>query len=131
MMTLCCISLVPVLFTTDIKIVTVALSAGFFFAEFTIGPMWAIPMDIAPKYSGTASGMMSTGSALATIVSPVVFGFIVDKTGQWTWPFMGTMALMLAGAVLAFRMHPDRQLSEDNVPPALATSAAGGLQQQA
>ena len=21
--------------------------------EFTIGPMWAIPMDIAPKFSGS------------------------------------------------------------------------------
>jgi sugar phosphate permease len=122
MMTLCCLSLVPVLFTNDIKIVTLALSAGFFCAEFTIGPMWAIPMDIAPKFSGTASGMMNTGSAFAAIVSPVVFGYIVDKTGHWTWPFMGSMALMLFGAALSFSMHPDRQLTEDSTPD-LATSS--------
>jgi MFS family permease len=75
--------------------------------------MWAIPMDIAPKYSGTASGMMNTGSAFAAIVSPVVFGYIVDKTGHWTWPFMGSMALMLFGAALSFAMHPDRPLTEE------------------
>jgi MFS family permease len=126
MMTLCCLSLVPVLFTNDIKIVTLALSAGFFCAEFTIGPMWAIPMDIAPKFSGTASGMMNTGSAFAAIVSPVVFGYIVDKTGHWTWPFMGSMALMLFGAALSFSMHPDRQLTDAD----LATSSVTGLQQQ-
>jgi len=128
MMTLCCLSLVPVLFTNDIKIVTLALSAGFFCAEFTIGPMWAIPMDIAPKFSGTASGMMNTGSALAAIVSPVVFGYIVDKTGHWTWPFIGSMALMLFGAALSFRMHPDRQLTEDGTSVGLETSSV--LQQQ-
>jgi len=115
MMVLCAVSLLPILFTHDIKIVALALSAGFFCAEFTIGPMWAIPMDIAPKFSGTASGMMNTGSALAAIISPVVFGYVVDKTGHWTWPFMGSMALMLFGAALSFAMHPDRQLSEENL----------------
>jgi len=112
MMTLCSISLLPILLTHDIKIVAAALSAGFFCAEFTIGPMWAIPMDIAPKYSGTASGMMNTGSAFAAIVSPVVFGYIVDKTGHWAWPFLGSMALMLFGAAMCFAMHPDRPMPE-------------------
>jgi MFS family permease len=113
MMVLCCASLVPIFFTHDIVLVALALSAGFFCAEFTIGPMWAIPMDIAPKFSGTASGMMNTGSAFAAIVSPVVFGYIVDKTGNWTWPFIGSMALMLFGAGLSFAMHPDQPLGEE------------------
>src|SRR5947209_6387105 len=116
MMVLCCVSLIPILFTDNIKLVALALSAGFFCAEFTIGPMWAIPMDIAPKYSGTASGMMNTGSALAAIISPVVFGYIVDRTGHWTWPFLGSMALMLFGAAMSFAMHPDRSLTEESVP---------------
>src|SRR5262249_9657948 len=124
MMVLCCASLVPICFTHDIVLVALALSAGFFCAEFTIGPMWAIPMDIAPKFSGTASGMMNTGSAFAAIVSPVVFGYIVDKTGNWTWPFMGSIVLMLCGAALSFAMHPDRQLSEEAAP--VATPVAVG-----
>jgi ACS family glucarate transporter-like MFS transporter len=83
------------------------LSAGFFFAEMTIGPMWAIPMDIAPEFSGTASGMMNTGSALAAIISPVLSGMLIDKFGNWELPFVGSMLLMAAGVVLAFRMHPE------------------------
>jgi len=123
MMVLCCASMVPILFTHNLTLVAIALSAGFFFAEFTIGPMWAIPMDIAPKYSCAASGMMNTGSAFAAIVSPVAFGYIVDKTGHWTWPFVGSMALMLCGAALAFAMHPDRPLVEDeSLRPAPVTA---------
>ncbi len=49
-------------------------SAGFFFSEIIIGPIWSVPMDIAPKYSGTAAGLMNSGSAFAAIVSPLVAG---------------------------------------------------------
>lgn len=125
MMVLCCASMIPILFTHSLTVAAIALSAGFFFAEFTIGPMWAIPMDIAPRFSGTASGMMNTGSAFAAIVSPVVFGYVVDKTGHWTWPFIGSMVLMLCGAALAFAMHPDRPLVDDEISQESLSPLAG------
>jgi MFS family permease len=102
-------SLLPILFVHDSTVAAVALSLGFFFAEMTIGPMWAIPMDIAPRYSGTASGLMNTGSALAAILSPVVGGWIIDKTGNWDWPFIGSMGLMVVGAACAFAMKPEQK----------------------
>jgi MFS family permease len=74
--------------------------------------MWAIPMDIAPKYSGTASGIMNTGSALAAILSPIAFGKVVDLTGDWHLPFAGSLGLLLLGAILAFTMHPERTFEE-------------------
>jgi len=102
-------ALLPILFTHDLTVAAICLSLGFFFAEMTIGPMWAIPMDIAPRYSGTASGIMNSGSALAAIISPVVGGFIIDVTGNWDWPFIGSMVLMLVGAILAFAMRPEQK----------------------
>src|ERR1700743_440516 len=102
-------SLLPILFVHDSTVAAICLSLGFFFAEMTIGPMWAIPMDIAPKYSGTASGLMNTGSALAAILSPVVGGWIIDITGNWDLPFIGSMGLMVVGAVCAFAMKPDQK----------------------
>ena len=101
-------SLTGVFFTRDLTLVALLLSSGFFFAELVIGPIWSVPMDIAPKYSGTASGLMNTGSAVAAIISPIVFGMIVDATGSWTLPFVGSIGLCLLGAVLAFTMHPER-----------------------
>jgi MFS family permease len=102
-------SLLPILFVHDSTVAAICLSLGFFFAEMTIGPMWAIPMDIAPKYSGTASGFMNMGSALAAILSPVVGGWIIDVTGNWDWPFIGSMGLMVVGAVFAFAMKPEQK----------------------
>jgi sugar phosphate permease len=100
-------STIPLLFVHDPVIAALALSAAFFFAEFTIGPMWAIPMDIAPQFSGTASGLMNTGSALSAILSPMVFGVVIDATGNWSLPFFGTIGLMLAGCIAAFWMRPE------------------------
>ncbi len=125
MMFLCGVSLVPILYTRNINVVALALSAGFFFAECTIGPMWAIPMDIAPRFAGTASGLMNSGSALAAIVSPVVGGYLIQKTGNWTLPFIVSMAVILVGATLTFTMHPERQFTEPELADPAMPAAAG------
>jgi len=109
-MGLTCLSLLPLMFTTDVMTSLACLSAGFFFAEMTIGPMWAVPMDIAPQASGTASGIMNSGSALAAIISPVVGGYLIDVTGNWQLPFVGSMVLMLVGMALTFLMRPGKRL---------------------
>jgi MFS family permease len=106
------VCLVPIFLTRDLTLITLSLAAGFFFAEIVIGPMWAIPMDIAPKYSGTASGLMNTGSAAAAILSPLAFGFVADLTGNWHLPFVGSLGLLLLGAILAPAMHPERAFED-------------------
>jgi MFS family permease len=106
------VSLFPLMLVHDLTISAICLSCAFFCVEFTIGPMWAVPMDIAPKFSGTAAGMMNTGSAAAAIISPMLGGWLIDKTGQWELPFVVSMALMLLGAVTAFAMKPGQQFDE-------------------
>ena len=105
--------MLPVFATHNLTIIVFSLAAAFFCAELVIGPMWSIPMDIAPKYSGTASGLMNTGSAVAAVFSPVAFGYIVEWTDNWQLPFIGSLGLLLAGAALAFTMHPERAFEEE------------------
>ena len=114
--------LIPVMLIHDINIAAISLALAFFSIELIVGPIWAVPMDIAPRYSGSASGMMNFGFGTAGIVSPVVFGYLVDRTGSWTLPFAGSIGLLLLGAGLAFRMHPDRPFEPSGaVTPAVAT----------
>src|SRR5260370_40486727 len=105
--------LVPVLFIHNLVAIAVLLSFAFFFLEMAIGPMWAIPMDVAPHFSGTASGIMNSGSALAAIGSPCVFGVSIDKTGNLTLPFAGAIALIFFGALLSCTIHAEHALSLD------------------
>lgn len=117
--------LIPVLFTRDINALALCLSGGFFFLELVIGPIWSVPMDIAPQYSGTASGLMNTGSALAAIVSPPVFGYLVDAAGDWHLPFLGSIVFLFVGTALSFTMRPHRKFVDEPaaaLPQARVTS---------
>jgi MFS family permease len=105
------VCLVPVLFVDDLVLLSLALAASLFCLELTIGPIWSVPMDIAPEHSGTAAGIMNTGSAVAAIVSPTVFGYVVDLSGSWQLPFAGSIGLLLLGAILTFWMRPDRGIT--------------------
>lgn len=99
----------PVLLSHNLTAVALCLSAAFFFAESTIGPFWAIPMDIAPRFSGSASGLMNIGSALAAALSPQV-AFYVTKSNNWNLPFAGCIGLSLLGAIMAYWMKPNEPL---------------------
>jgi MFS family permease len=114
--------MLPILFLHNLTWAAVCLSGAFFFSEFTVGPMWAIPMDIAPRFSGSASGLMNTGSALAAIISPPIAGYVIDKTGNWQLPFIGSIGLLLFGSILAFWMKPHEQLAA--APEVVNTPAA-------
>jgi MFS family permease len=114
--------LAPIFFVSEIGALAICLGAAFFCLELTIGPIWSVPMDIAPHHSGTASGIMNTGSAIAAIASPWLFGIIIDATGNWNLPFAGSIVLLLVGAVLAFWMRPERSI-ESGAPAPQAASA--------
>jgi sugar phosphate permease len=101
--------MLPVLWLHSLNGVAFCLSGAFFFSEFTIGPMWAIPMDIAPQFSGSASGIMNIGSPLAAVVSPLVFGYIIDLTQNWTLPFVGSIGLLFLGALMIVRVQPSKK----------------------
>jgi MFS family permease len=109
--------MLPILFVRSAIPAAICLSLAFFCSEFTIGPMWAIPMDIAPEYSGSASGLMNIGSPLAAVVSPLIFGYVIDKTGNWALPFVGSMGLLLLGSILAFWMKPEERLAKVTLGP--------------
>ncbi|MDQ1581145.1 MAG: hypothetical protein QOD05_1920, partial [Microbacteriaceae bacterium] len=68
----------------------------------------------APEWAGTASGMMNTGFGVAGIISPIVFGLLVQYTG-WQWPFAVSIVLLAAAAVVAARMHPTRVSSDSGL----------------
>jgi MFS family permease len=119
-----CVFLIPVILVHDLMISALCLSLAFFCAEMIVAPIWAVPMDIAPRYAGSASGMMNFGSASAGIVSPVFFGTMVDVTGTWTVPFVASVLLLLLGAVLTLFLRPDKPFVE---PPSATAMLAARL----
>jgi len=93
----------------------ISFTLALFFLDLAITPMWIATMDIAPEWVGSASALMNAAGAVAGILSPVVFGLILDRTGSWTMPFGVSMTLLVLGAITAFWIRPDRQLAAEPV----------------
>jgi MFS family permease len=108
--------MVPVVLSHDITLVTASLAACFFCAELVVAPIWSVPMDIAPRQAGTASGMMNLGFGIAGMISPWFFGRMIDATGSWAYPFAASLALLLLGAVIAALLRPDRPFEAEERP---------------
>jgi MFS family permease len=117
-------ALIPAILLHGLIPGVISFTLALFFLDMAITPMWIATMDIAPDYAGSASALMNAAGAVAGILSPVAFGFILDRTGSWTMPFGVSMALLLLGAITAFWIRPDHQLETDAMPArvALATS---------
>ncbi len=102
--------MLPLLVAGDIVTVVLCLSGALFFCEMIVGPIWSLPIDITPQYCATATGLMSAGATIAGILSPVAAGFLIDTTGNWILPFIATILVLLAGAVLALFIRPEEGL---------------------
>jgi MFS family permease len=117
----------PTMFYNDLRIVVPLLAAAMFFLELTIAPMYAIPMDISKDYAGLGSAYVIMGVGLAGIVSPVVFGWLIDLTGNWNVPFATGVAILLMGAAAVPLLRPDLPL----LIPSDPSADNGGLHQLA
>ncbi len=113
--------LIPCLFIDDLNTVVGLLAASMFFLELTIAPMYAVPMDISKEYAGLGSAYIIMGVAIAGIISPVVFGWLIDLTGNWNVPFATGVVILLIGAAVVGVLRPDVPL----VIPASADSRGG------
>lgn len=58
--------------------------------------MRSVLMDILLEYSGMAIGIMNSGSTLASIDSPAICGWTIDRTSSWDLPLRCLMAPALA-----------------------------------
>jgi MFS family permease len=116
-------ALVPAIVVHDLVIGVASFTLALFFLGFAISPIWTATMDIAPAYAGSASALMNAAGAVAGILSPLAFGWILDRTGSWTTPFTVSLGLLLFGAVTTFWFRPDRPLE---IAPGVAGLAVVG-----
>jgi len=102
--------LVPAIFIDDLVIGLAGFTVALFFLGFAISPLWTATMDIAPNYAGSSSALMNAAGAVAGIMSPVAFGWILTRTGSWTTPFAFSVGLLLFAIVMTYWIRPDRPI---------------------
>jgi sugar phosphate permease len=103
----CVVFIVPAAMSQSATTAVYCLTASMFFLECTIGPSWAVPMDVGGEYSGTVSGMMNMAGNIGGALSPTVFGVLV-QFGSWVAPFIVAAGLLILGALIwAFWLNPE------------------------
>ena len=108
----CAVFIVPAAMTADAYVAVYCLTASMFFLECTIGPSWAVPMDIGGEVSGTVSGMMNMAGNIGGALSPIVFGVLV-QFGSWQAPFIVAASLLVIGAAIwGFWLDPSTSVVE-------------------
>jgi MFS family permease len=112
----------PAAFATDQTMTIVLFTASFFSLDATVSVFWAIAMDVGGEFASTSVGWMNTWANVGGMVSPLVFGALVQATRSWTLPFVVASGLMLVGAVLVWLIDPDERLtgarerSQESIP---------------
>ena len=84
--------------------------------------MHPLKVRFAPDSSLEGTGFEPSG-AIAGILSPVAFGWILDRTGSWTTPFAFSVGLLLFAIVMTWWIRPDRPIE---AVPSLGRLAVAG-----
>jgi nitrate/nitrite transporter NarK len=93
-------------------IVIWCMSGSVFFLGLTLGPCWAVSMDIGKQYSGSVSGVMNMIGNGTGAISPIVFGLLVQR-GMWIAPFVIATGVLVAGAFIwGLLVNPERSVVE-------------------
>ena len=99
------------------------MAAGVFFG-FGSSNLWAIAQRLAgPQAVGQWCGLQLFVGNLAGVVAPAVTGFLLDRTGQFFWPFLIVALVSWAGALAWIFVVGPIEPVEWTKPAAMMSSA--------
>lgn len=84
-------------------ITMLSLGAGFLY--FTVGAFWASTIDLAPRHSGTLSGIMNTGANVGGTISPTLTPWLAEQFG-WNASLGFAAAVAALGGLLWLLIRP-------------------------
>jgi ACS family glucarate transporter-like MFS transporter len=72
--------------------------------------VFAVCLDIGGEYAGAVTAAMNTAGNLGSLVSSVMFGYLVNRYGNYDLPFIPMAVLLVIGAFLWLKIDATRQL---------------------
>lgn len=71
--------------------------------------MLAIVAEVESEDAGVASGYVLAGFYAGFVVSPILFGHSVDRTGAYDWGWGGIAVVFFLATIVAFAWHASRR----------------------
>lgn len=101
---------VAVLVTQQRFLALVYLSLIYGGITFQQPAVFALCLDIGGRYAGAVTGAMNTAAQIGSLVSSVLFGYLVNRYGNYNVPFIPMAILLFLGTLLWFKIDPTREL---------------------
>jgi ACS family glucarate transporter-like MFS transporter len=87
---------------------------------------WSIPVEMNTRLAGSIASIMNFGGNFGGFFSPMVAGFLVKQTGDWSLPFYSAALGCLVGAVVLGALVPVRHFEFGRKPEQLVDAARLG-----
>jgi MFS family permease len=78
--------------------------------ELTVSVSWAIPLDIAADFAGSAAAVMNMCGNFAGVITPLIVASLATKYG-WNSPWLVTAAVCIVGALLYMKIDASRRMA--------------------
>ena len=101
---------VAVVLTEQRLLTLIYLSLVYGGVTFQQPTVFAVCLDIGGEYAGAVTAAMNTAGNLGSLVSSVMFGFLVNRYGNYDLPFLPMAMLLVIGAILWLKIDATRQL---------------------
>ena len=88
-------------FTRNKAAIVVLSSCGFGVMDLMLPVSWAVCLDIAPRHSGTVTGIMNSAGQLGGFLCTVLFGYLVQISGSYHSPLWVISGMLLFSAFLS------------------------------
>ena len=87
--------------------IVVLATLGFGVMDLMLPSAWAMCMSLGGRFGGTATGVMNTAGNLGGWFCTVLFGYVVEATGDYNLPLRAVAAMVLVrrGTVFAGGLH--------------------------
>ena len=108
-----CAFTIAAMFTQHQLLTVVLLSLVYGGITLQQSGVFGACLDIGRNHAGSIVGLMNTSAQIGALVSSVAYGYIVDRFHNYDAPFVPMAALLLAGAVLWFRIDASTELSPE------------------
>jgi sugar phosphate permease len=81
--------------------------------ELTVGVSWALPLDIAADYAGSASALMNMCGNIGGAISPTMLAYLVRDYG-WNVPFFAASAVCVVAGLLFLKIDASRRIFSES-----------------
>ena len=105
--------MIATLLTQSGLLALIFLSLAYGGMTFQQPNLFAVSLGIGRSHPGMVLGFVNTAAQAASLVSSVVFGYIVKGSGSYDAPLIPMAAALCIGVLLWFRLDPTRDIFDE------------------